>query len=116
MSKLGTQLKSIGIYNILDLVMDKHPCIYRLTAESGLVPGWMLRVKGRSFAHAHWSDNGGMWFSDSSYHNWRAAVAAPLTKCKELFPDLEMVKGPWPNTYVPKCDLEAAKQRLKERL
>ncbi len=72
----------------------------------------MLTIKGKPFKDSPWYDNGALPFYDSSYRNWRAAVAAPLAKCKELFPHLEMVLSPWPNVWVPKVDLDRAQKRL----
>lgn len=117
MSKLAEQLRTIGIFNWHDLCANGHPMIWRRVKSGSrdVIPSaWMLSIKGKIFKHRAWYDHGAMSFSDHGWTNWREAVAAPLAKCKELFPDLEMVKGPWPNTYVPKCDLDAAKAKLKE--
>jgi hypothetical protein len=116
-SKLTDQLETIGVFNASNLVEKGHPFVWRRSGDSPrcVAGGWMLSIKGKKFKSAHWTDYGAMWFSDTGFPNWRAAIAAPLAKCKELFPDLEMVKGPWPNTYVPRVDLDAAMAKLKEK-
>lgn len=115
MSKLSEQLRTIDVFNAHHLVAEGHPFIWRRAKDAHRCVGaaWMLSIKGKQFKSAPYDDYGSRPFSDLRGRTWREAVVGPLAMCKELFPDLEMVKGPWPNTYVPKCDLEEAKARLK---
>ncbi len=114
MSKLADQLRAIGICNPHELVEDGHPLLayYRETGRLNVFPShWSLWVKGKRFTAAAWYEAGALWFSG----NVRDAIVKALAKCRELFPELEMVKGPWPNTYVPRVDLDKAKERIKEQ-
>lgn len=114
MSKLTEQLKTIGIFNPHNLVGNGHPFICWRSRSRCQGQAWMLYVKGKKF-DTHWDNYGAMSFGTWTHTNWRAAVAGPLAKCAQLFPGLEMVKGPWPNTYVPKVDLDKVIVKLQEK-
>jgi len=116
MSKLTEQLGVIGIFNECGLVRKGYPFIwFRPRDRRACVPAaWMLTIVGRPFKDVWWRDCGSLSFGVHPT-NRPGAIPAVLAECKELFPDLEMVKGPWPNTYVPKVNLDAAKAKLKEK-
>lgn len=116
MSKLTDQLETIGVFNPHLLVNEGHPFIWLRRRGPGRTGAWMLTVSGTKF-DAPWYDCGSLAFTSfgTRYNTLKDAVALPIAKCRELFPDLEMVKGPWPNTYVPKGDLDAAMKKLKEK-
>lgn len=107
--KLTDRLKAIGISNTYAIVADGHPFIWRYVKWCGRdvrPSGWRLSIKGKEEQHVCHEHSG---------RNWRTDVEPLLTKCRQLYPHMQMVKGPWPNTYVPKVDLDAAVERLKQK-
>lgn len=117
MSKFTEQLRAIRIFNPYNLVADGHPWIwYRPRGEGRdiTIPAVMLSIKGKKFK-THWTNHGSLNFTAINIKVRKKALEEALAKCKELFPDLEMVKGPWRMTWVPKVDLDAAKERIKQK-
>jgi len=115
-SKLSDLLATIGIHNPHNLVANGHPFIWRRTREPRAcrVAAWMLSIKSKQFTRVAWYDHGSLSFGGLAYADSKAELVAAIAKANEMFPDLEMVKGAWRNTYVPKCDLEKAIAAAKE--
>jgi hypothetical protein len=109
MSKFTDELKKIDIYNIHNMTSKGHPIIYYNSdcGRGGTGRHWVLSIIGKTFKNQAWYCHGNLWFQ-------KEELEKALAKVKELFPDIEMVKGPWRYTWLPKVDLETAKARLKE--
>lgn len=108
MSKFTEELRKISIYNHHNLTTKGHPVVYYISdcGRGGTGRHWVLCVIGQEFKNQAWYQHGNLWFGKE---NLEDALAAAQRIC----PDIEMVKGPWRNTWVPKVDLDAAKVKLK---
>ena len=117
MSKLTEALKEIKIYNEYGLTSKGNPMIYYISPDPRTCrcSGWRLSIKGYKFKDVAWYDNGDLFFLSRGKEHRNEALQEAIDKCKELFPDIEMVKGPWRMTYVSKVDLDKAKEELKNR-
>lgn len=117
MSKLTEALRAIKIYNLYGIVKHRHPYISVGAARPRACIGKsvLLHIKDYKFKDAAWYDNGCLSFPYSDTKGRRAAVQKAIDRAKKIFPEIELVKGPWPMTWVPKCDLEDAKKRIKEK-
>ena len=109
MSKLTDQLATIGIHNPRELVDMGHPFICREPRK------WVVTHKSMLRGGEPGQSDRRVCFWERIDQFWRDAVSMCFTHCEEWYPKLEMVKGPWPNTYVPLVDLEAAMLKLKEK-
>ena len=112
---LAEDLRLIKIYNPHNLTSSGMPVIWYRAYESRMMisAGWVLTVKDKPFKDVHWQDYGALVFHLYSV-NKQEALDQAMAKCKELFPEVEMVKAPWRSTWVTKKDLDAAKAALKE--
>ncbi len=120
MSKLTDALRELKIHNSHDLTSDGNPLIYYRAHDRGTcrVVGWHLSLKNRIFKDAPWYNNGDLTFSgDCGTGTERRAqgLVKAIEKCKELFPDLKMVQGPWRWTWVNKPDLDEALSAVNQR-
>ena len=75
--------------------------------------GWNVRVKNRVFP-GHFMDQGSKHFITWGKHDKKEVFEKAMQFIKNECPGVEMVKGPWRDTWVAKSDLDAAMNRLKE--
>ena len=117
MSRLTDRLRAVGIINQWDMVRDGFPGIAYVGADHGRGGHgayWHVWIKGRSIRGGAWYEYGGRHIVVRSKAERMTALEEALALVSKLCPGVEMVKGPWPMTYVPKADLRAAMARLKE--
>ena len=110
-------LRKIGIYNPYELVAFGQPVIdyHRRASGRSVMPShYSLSIKGKSFKNQPWHHRGALWFTFTGQERKPKELQKAFAKVKELFPEVEMVKAPWRETWVPKTDLDAAKAKLKE--
>jgi hypothetical protein len=114
---LAEDLKLIDVFNQHNLTSEGNPLIYYVsdTGRGGAGRHWVLCVKGKGFKEAtFWRQNGNLWFSDFQYSK-KEGLQKAIEKVKELFPEIEMVKGPWRDTWVCKKDLDDCKEQVKAK-
>jgi len=114
---LAKDLQTIGIFNQNVLTSRGNPVIYFVSdlGRGGSGRHWVLEVIGKPFPEVtFWRQCGRLWFSDYEYSKEDGLVKA-IEKVKELFPNIEMVKGPWRDTWVCKEDLDVAKAKVKAK-
>ena len=107
MSKLTDKLGRIGIHNPHNLVKSEHPFV-SVQSDVGMCSCTMLRIKNRKFKDSAWYEHGGKSFHYRSVKERSESIKNALDNCKQLFPKLKMVKGPWRMTWVPENDLKKA--------
>jgi hypothetical protein len=112
---LKDALEKVGICNPHLMCSDGMPVIYYSEGHSVIGRAWVVSVKGKSFKDAAWYEHGSKRFGYYGKEGREESLNEALAFVKTLFPDVEMVKGPWPSTYVAKSDLDAALAMLKEK-
>jgi len=112
-SKLTERLREIHIINPHDIVADGDPVVDYEPQASMYGSGWSLWVKGKPFKDQPWYTHGALKFIVYGRMDKERIKQKALDKCKELFPNIEMVKSPWRDIFVPKTALDRAMERLK---
>lgn len=118
MSKFTNQLGAIGIHNLYDMTSKGLPMIHYTVpgSQSVLNSRWLLSIKGKHFKDAAWYDHGSLSFVVyGGVEKRNEGLFKALDSCKELFPDVEMVKSPWPFSYVNKVDLDRVKALIEKK-
>jgi len=115
MSKLTERLRKIRIFNLCGLVEEGHPAIYYRSQVLGrgyIAAAWVLFVKGEKFKNVPWCNNGRLVFLVCR-HGRQKGLELAFAKCKELFPEIKMVKAPFRMSYIPEEDLKEVMAKLK---
>lgn len=119
MSKLTDALNNkLKIYNPYGLVERGHPILSYYSPDPGRsveAHGWFLMKKGFRYSGPWYNQGNLKIISDGGKAGRDESLQRALAKCKELFPDLEMVKAPWPWTWIPKVDLDRVIDLMKEK-
>ena len=114
--KFTDRLAAIGIHNPHNLTSDGMPLI-TYSAHYGRDPipsAWVVTVKGRRFKNTEWYEYGSKHFTGAAKGpRSKEPMEQAFALVKRMFPTVEMVKGPWPYTYVNKADLDKAKEAVK---
>ena len=112
---LKDALEKIGIHNPHNLCSNGMPVVYYSEGHSVIGKAWVVAVKGKEFKDTAWYEHGNKRFSYYGKQGREDSLKEALEFVKQLLPNVEMVKGPWPSTYVAKNDMDAAMATLKEK-
>jgi hypothetical protein len=111
MSKILDKFREMKIFNEYDFLNDGDPMIYYTSQDDWSCSGWMVYVKGKKFKDSHWNDDGGKKFIVHGRKDKYFVLKQAMCYVKKFFPDVELVKSPFRETYVAKTTLE---QRMLE--
>jgi len=107
---LAAALRELGVINLYDLLLRGEPAIYYLAGDTGPLASygrWVLCAKNRKFRNRPWYEHGAIHFT-SRRQDRAEQLEQAKAKAKEMFPNIELVPGPWRMTWVPKAAMERA--------
>ena len=107
---LAAALRELGVINGHDLLLSGEPIIQYQAGDTGRFAScgrWVLWVKNRKIKNRPWYEHGAIHFI-SRRQDRAEQLEQAKAKAKEMFPNIELVPGPWRMSWVPKAAMERA--------